>query len=410
MQRIRMSLPYFKQFGWEAEIVTIDPASAEMNKDPLLYQSLPDQIRCHYVKAFSKRWTFKLGLGSIALRSLWFYKRKVNQLLHKNNYDLIYFSTTQFPVCTLGAYWKRRFKVPYVIDMQDPWHSDYHKYKPKDQRPPKYWFSYRLNKMLEPIAMRQVDGLISVSQAYLKTLNSRYTNCNSIPQQTITFGAFEKDLKIAFNNKHVYPSVLPKTIKERSIVYIGRGGLDMSFAVCLLFKAFRQCLDEDVALFKNFRFYFIGTSYAATGKGVPTIHPLSQKEGVPDYVTEITDRIPFYQTLNTLADASALFIPGSNDPQYTASKIYPYVMVNKPLLALFHSDSSVVSFLKSCKVGNVYTFDRDEQEVIKEIKAFLYALAMNKIPAVEPLMEVFNQYSAKAMTAKQCSLFNEVVK
>jgi hypothetical protein len=74
----------------------------------------------------------------------------------------------------LGAYWKKKHGIPYVIDMQDPWHSDYYKNKPKAERPKKYWISYRLNKYFEPIAMKNVDGLISVSKAYIDTLKQRY--------------------------------------------------------------------------------------------------------------------------------------------------------------------------------------------------------------------------------------------
>src|SRR5690606_16191048 len=109
--------------------------------------------------------------------------------------DLVYFSTTQFPVCILGAYWKRKFGIPYVIDMQDPWHSEYYQNKPKNEQPPKYWFSYRLNKWLEPIAIKQVDGLIAVSEQYIKDLQQRY-NLN-IPNKTITFGYSEIDLNIS---------------------------------------------------------------------------------------------------------------------------------------------------------------------------------------------------------------------
>ena len=108
MQRIRMSLPYFKDYGWEAEVVTIDPKHSDIIKDDLLLESVPSDIPVHLIQAFSKKWTSKFGLGSISLRSLWFYRLKVNSLLKQKKNDLIYFSTTQFPVCILGAYWKKR--------------------------------------------------------------------------------------------------------------------------------------------------------------------------------------------------------------------------------------------------------------------------------------------------------------
>ncbi|MFD2145589.1 hypothetical protein [Mucilaginibacter antarcticus] len=170
MQRVRMSLPYFKQFGWEAEVVVVDSHYTDLQKDELLIQTIPVDIKIHTVKALNKSWTAKLGFGNIAFRSYAAYKQKVNELLGKEKFDLVYFSTTQFAICTLGAYWKKRFGIPYVIDMQDPWHSDYYRDKPKHQQPPKYWLSYRINKYLEPKAMLQVDGLISVSESYISVL------------------------------------------------------------------------------------------------------------------------------------------------------------------------------------------------------------------------------------------------
>src|SRR2546423_720214 len=106
MHRVRTSLPYFPANGWDAEAVVVDPDYVDMSLDPLLTHSLPPEIEVHKVKAFRKSYTSKIGLGSIALRSLFFYARLVNSLLKAKHYDLIYFSTTQFPVCILGAYWK----------------------------------------------------------------------------------------------------------------------------------------------------------------------------------------------------------------------------------------------------------------------------------------------------------------
>jgi hypothetical protein len=404
-----MSLPYFKEFGWEAEVVTVDLAYTDMTTDPLLKQSIPPDIPIHYVKALPKKWTAKAGLGSVAIRSLLYFQRKVNCLLKEKQFDLIYFSTTQFPVCILGRFWKRRFNIPYVIDMQDPWHSDYYEKNPQEERPAKYWFSYRLNKKLEPIAMNEVGGLIAVSEGYLQTLAERYPNCRRVPQKTITFGAFDTDFTIAKQNTLLQPSVLPPNNGKITIVYIGRGGKDMQDAVSLLFVSFKSGLLSQPALFEQFHFYFIGTSYAAAGQGIPTISPLAEELGIAEYVTEITDRIPFYQTLNTLADASALFIPGSTDPQYTASKIYPYVLAQKPMLAFFHPASSVVSFLKACGAGTVLTFDQDPAHIKTKMLQFLQDIATDSYSAGTVNADVIENYSARTMTQKQCELFQAVV-
>jgi hypothetical protein len=404
MQRVRMSLPYFRQFGWDAEIVTVDPKYSEISKDELLVRTIPVGIKIHLVKAFDKKLTSKFGLGSIALRSLWFYRKKINQLLKTGHFDLIYFSTTQFPVCILGAYWKKRFKIPYVIDMQDPWFSDYYEDKPSEQRPAKYWFSFWLNKYLEPKAMRHVDGLISVSEKYMTDLKERYPVIKDIPAETITFGAFEPDHAIAEKNKSLFDPILnPAT---RNIVYIGRGGADMHAAVSILFKAFKAGLEKTPGLFNKIRLYFIGTSYAPTGYGVPTISPLAKQFGIEDNVIEITDRISYYHTLLTLQQADALFIPGSDDPKYTASKIYPYILTGKPLLAIFNPQSSAIDTLREYGVKHVYDYAENNDS---EICAFLKQVAEGTVATENYNSETIKRYSAENMTRRQCELFDKLI-
>ncbi|MGY3211669.1 hypothetical protein [Mucilaginibacter sp. HD30] len=407
MQRVRTSLPYFALFGWDAEIVIVDEQYADVNRDDLLLQSVPPQTRIHKVAALKKNLTAKLGLGSIALRSLWYYKQKVNELLAREKYDLIYFSTTQFPVSTLGAYWKKRFGVPYIIDMQDPWHSDFYQGKPKAERPRKYWFSYRLNKYLEPVAMHKVDGLISVSAQYIESLKTRYPNISSIPAATITFGAFEPDLQIAAANKALFAPLLQDGFIN--VVYIGRGGKDMQGAIEPVFAALQKGLQANPALFRKLKFYFIGTSYAAAGKGIPTISPLAKQYGVEDSVVEITDRFSYYHALATLQQADALFIPGSTDPQYTASKIYPYMLLKKPLLAIMHEKSSAVEIISECsKNGQLETFSESRGITQEDVYRVLEQWASGTLIAVETL-PAFDAYSSRNLTRLQTDVFNLVI-
>jgi len=406
MQRIRMSLPYFKQFGWGADVVVVDDKYSEMIKDDLLLQSIPIDINIYKVDALSKNLTSKVGLGSLALRSMWYYLKAVNKLLKAKKYDLIYFSTTQFPITILGAYWKRKFKIPYIIDIQDPWHSEYYQDKPKDEQPAKYWFSYRLNKYLEPVAMKHVDGLISVSKGYIDDLKNRYPTIKNIPAVTIPFGAFKPDLQIAIDNKPFFKPLLDPAYKN--IVYIGRGGADMQPALNTIFTALKSCLNKNPELFKTIRLYFIGTSYAPAGQGKPTILQIAQECGVAENVIELTDRISYYHTLATLQQADALLMPGSDDPQYTASKIYPYLLTNKPLLAIFNSKSPALNVLKEYDTPFAYSYDEDKN-VQEKISAFFSNIADATMAAPNYNPDATQKYSAENMTKLQCRFFEEVI-
>ncbi len=409
-QRIRMSLSYFKDFGWEAEVVCVDEKYSEMPKDDLLLGSIPEDSIIHKVEAFLKKRTSKFGLGSLALRSIWFYQKKMMLLLQVKKYDLIYFSTTEFPVCTLGSYWKKRFGIPYLIDMQDAWHTDYYQDKPKKERPAKYWFSYRLHKFLEPIAMKNCDGLISVSADYLTTLQQRYPQLKNKPAAVIPFGAFEKDFEIAEKNIAKCPSAIPSVPSRFNVVYIGRGGADMQTALELLFCALKEALEED-KFFSKFHFYFIGTSYAPENLAKPTILPVAKQFGLEKQVTEITGRIGFYSTINTLLAADALFIPGSKDPQYTASKIYPYLLTEKPMLAIFHQQSSAVEILRVCSLrSTVITFPIEKKEANTQIRKTLNLWANFSTTKNMLDRKMFEEFTAKEMTRKQAAIFEAIVK
>jgi len=402
MHRVRQSVWYFEEFGWKPTVVCVDEKYVEGVEEPLLLQSLPKGLEIIKVKAFSTKWTRKIGLGALALRSFFFYFKEVNNILKKETFNLIFFSTTQFPVLVLGRYWKWRYKIPYIIDMQDPWHSNYYFNKPKSERPPKYWFSYNLNKYLEPIAMKGCDGLISVSASYITQLEERYPVLKTKPNSVITFGAFEKDIEIAEGLKT--KSDFFENDSAKYIVYVGRGGFDMQPALTLMFSAFKKGLQEQPTVFKGFRFLFVGTSYAPKGKGVKTIEPIAEKEGILDYVSEHTDRVPYFQGLALLQKADLLFIPGSDDQAYTASKLYPYILSKKPIMGIFHQNSSAKTILEETKSGVVCTLNDTVETVYKTLSKQLESEKSNITD-----WDLFRKYSAEEMTKKQVELFNRVV-
>lgn len=405
MQRVRMSLPYFEAHGWQAEIVTVDPQYSDLQKDELLLQSIPRGIKIHMVKALDKKWTSKFGLGSLALRSLWFYLRAVSKILISDRFDLIYFSTTQFPVCILGAYWKKKFKTPYVIDMQDPWHTDYYLSKAKKERPAKYWFSYRLNKYLEPVAIKNVDGLVAVSADYIQTLKTRYPRIADIPSAVITFGAHKKDFDIARDNQHLFkPLLRPGLI---NIVCIGRGGYDMHQAIKPVFQVLKNESGPEPLRFKKIRLHFIGTSYAPAGQGKPTILPLARQYGVEANVTELTDRISYYHTLLSLQYADALFIPGSDDPKYTASKIYPYLLAGKSILSILNRNSPAMAILREYDVKHLYSYD--DPDLGFKINGFLNEILEGQSAEIHYNINAIEKYAARNMAMHQCKLFNKVI-
>jgi len=404
MHRLRQSLPYFQEFGWEPIVFYISPDNVEQAQDPVLGNTVPDTVELHKVDAYPANITRKVSLGNLGFRCWFQLKRAVDKYLARNKCDLVYFSTTVFTVMSLGPHWLKKYGVPFVIDLQDPWRNDYYLSLPKSEQPNKFWFDYRQKKILEAYTMPKAAGIVSVSPGYVKTIKSRYPVLADMECLTLPFAAFTQDMEQA-KLLHSRTILSEDTVE---FLYIGRGGLDMEFSLSALFAALRKGLDEKPAIFDKLRFTFIGTSYAPTGKGVLTILPIAVRHGVQDHVSEQTDRIPYYEALNRLANTDYLLMPGSDDADYTASKIFPYIMAQKPLLAIFNKHSSVVDILAEANCEAVtFTKGQDFSQLFSAAYKRLEDMLTMRSPI--PSLAVLDKYSAERATQLQCAYFERQI-
>jgi glycosyltransferase involved in cell wall biosynthesis len=413
MHRVRQSLPYFGALGWHAVTLAVDPRHNESAQDPDLLRSIPADAEVHRIRALDTRWTRKVGLGSLALRSLPYYRAAGNRLLARGNFDLVYFSTTMFPVTVLGPYWKRRFGVPYVIDMQDPWLTDYYDKRPKHERPPKYWFAHGLNKRLEPLAMQSVDAVISVSDDYCEMLRSRYERVRSVSCTTIPFGGAARDFELLDELSPANP-FFRSSGNTVNAVYVGRGGHDMSVAAHAMFGALARGLREEPRLFERVRVHLVGTHYARTDDAAKTFEPIADARGLHGRVREHPARVPYFTALELLRQADMLLLPGSTSAGYTASKLYPYILAARPMLAVFDARSSVVPILRATRAAEPITFDAntpDGEPALEQRTYDTWRAMLERLPFAPPTdWGAFEPYTAESMTRRQVNVFNDVIR
>ncbi|MFT3846489.1 MAG: glycosyltransferase [Lacibacter sp.] len=405
MQRVRMSLPYYREMGWEAEVICVHENYTEGFKDELLNDTLPVDIPVHKVKAFPVGITRKIGLGSLSLRSYYQFKKRGTALLKQKKFDLVFFSTAMFHVCALGKYWKKKFGVPFIVDMQDPWRNDFHLNKPVSERPPKFLVAYTINKWMEAYTMPSADGLMSVSQGYIDELRKRYPALISKPAAVIPFGSSERDYELV-QKKNIAPEIIHQSEGKINVVY---AGAVTKFFLPLLeafFKAFHQSgIDK-----KKYHFYFIGTNYAAGAREKP-VEQLAANCGMEGSVTEVPRRISYFSALATLIHSDILFIPGSTDADYNASKVYNNILSGRPIFSIFHERSLVKKVIEESNAGVVVSVNErdDEQSLINKISARLPDFEQLPVASRVINQTVTDQFSSKTMTGKQVELFNRIV-
>jgi hypothetical protein len=102
MHRVRMSLPYYLEHGWEPTVLTVDDKHVVGFKDNLLVKTIPSSIRVIKVGAFPIEKTSKFGLGSLSIRSLWYFYKEGTNLLKHEKFDLIFFFNNNVSCLHIG--------------------------------------------------------------------------------------------------------------------------------------------------------------------------------------------------------------------------------------------------------------------------------------------------------------------
>jgi len=410
-QRARMSAPHYREHGWEPVVLAVDPDGVAAVREPELAATVPPDLEVHHCRA----WPRRLGLGNLGWRALRPLDRAGARLLRQRRFDLVFFSTTQFVTLALGPRWRRRFGVPYVVDIQDPWRTDAYE-QPGAPRPPggwKYRFARLAARVLEERCLRAAAGFVSVSPRYLAGLARRYPWFAGRPQAVIPFGVSPRDLEAA-RSLPLPPELPARRPDEIRLVYAGAAGPALPHAAANLFAALQDFRRAHPAAAARLRLCLLGTQYVAAGSGQPAFAALAAAHAVGDLVFELPHRLGYLQSLRCLLDADALVLLGSDDPAYSPSKLYPYYLAGRPILAIVRAGSHLEDLLRelACAWPAPFAPGPAAAPARERIAGFLaHAAAGFPGPAPAPRNDAYfrSNYLAGPLAARQCRLFADAL-
>ena len=416
LQRARMSLPYYREYGWEPIVLTVDPAKQEGAREEALVSTLPEDVLIHRCGALSLKGSQRIGLGNLGLRA-WLHLLYAGiRIIRREEIDLVFLTNTQFVTFTLGRIFRALLGVPYVIDLQDPWRTDYYQ-RPGSRKPPGGW-KYQIARLqawvLEGWSFRRLGGFMSVSQHYISDLRHRYRWFSAVPSDVIGFGASETDLVVARTLQPRSPADGgPPEPKANIIrfVYTGAAGPIMPHSLKVLFGGLRQFKARRPAEAARLRFEFLGTSYAPPGQGKLTVAPIADEFGVADQVIEVPHRLGHLECLRIQSRADSLLLLGSSDLAYSPSKLYPYYLSGRPILGLVFRHSYLEKLLNDLSCATVISFanDRPKDEAYDRLCTYFdHALAGFPIESLPVRNEQYfrHEFLAETLTGRQCALFD----
>jgi hypothetical protein len=399
MQRVRASLPHFIAAGWEVTVLTVADPTPTAPLEPELAATVPAGVRIVRAHCWSRRWTGRLGVNNVALRSLPFLFLAGCRRLAAQRYDVVYFSTTMFSVLPLGRLWRWLSGVPYVIDLQDPWVTDFYE-RPGAPRPPggwKYRFAQGLGRLLEGWTMRGAARLIVVSAAYDTALRGRHPGLPVPPATELPFGSPDPDLLHLRATLAARRPILPADGVR--LAFAGALGPGMLPAVELLFAAMAEARRDGTRV----SVHFYGTSYSPQAQGRPATLALAAQYGLSDCVHEQPDRLRYFAALQVTLEADANLILGSTDLAFTPSKILAVLAAGRPVLALAPAGSAVGPRLARLAQPCVsFPPGPPDRVSIRTVAGSLRALSGAQLPA--PAAGHLAGFSAGAMAGRQLEI------
>ncbi len=406
VHRARHLAKHLPKFGWRPIVVAVDERFHKEPPDTCLGRLVPDRTEVHRISAIPPGATAWFGIGDLALRAMVQLARKLDELIGKHRPDVVFITGAPFYQMLLGGRVRSR-GARVVLDFQDPWVSTEGATRPRWS---KAGAAHRLAVALEPRAVRHAHLITSVSEIQNEQMAERYPWLDRSRMAAIPIGGDPED----FDALRADPSASMQIQLEPDRIHLSYVGTFLPRAgplVRVLLRAVHALKKSDPDLASRLLLNFVGTSNQPGDVTSYRVRPLAEEVGVAELVREVPQRIPFLQALAVLAQSNGLLLIGSDEPHYTASKIYPALMSGRPFLSLFHHASSAHAILSAAGGGRSVAFEHPHEleALVGPLAEALRILALHpeQLGRVDPA--AYAPYTAAAVTRRFAEVFDGLV-
>ncbi len=398
VQRWLKFVKYFREFGIEPIILTVDPECASFPVlDESLVSDIPNGVEIHTTRAKSpfavysklrRRKVPQSGFSGDSNPNLierlmrfirgnffipdarigWnkFAIKKAEELISKHQLDCIITTSPPHSTQLIGLELKNRFNLKWIADLRDPWTDIYYNkelYRTK--------WAEKIDRQLEKKCLESADNIIVVSDSIAQLLINRYIGIKS-KISIIPNGYDESDFqnKVASETKYNY------------ISYIGN--LGSSYPINNFLNEFNEFSSKN----PKWRLRFVGNLF----------------EGVKNKIlnSDLSERVEFisYVEHNKAIDfmieskALLLIIPNSEENKgILTGKLFEYLAAKKPIIFIGPEDGDAAKILTNNSKVLI-----NNQKHMHSLKDFLTNVNQ------ETIKYGFEKYSRKQLTKEIVSL------
>ena len=404
VHRARHLVKALPAHGWEPTVVAVDPAFHLESLDRALRGLVPPDARIIETGAIPAHWTAPFGLRSeIGLRGFFHLRAAIAREISKQRPEVVMITGSPFYPMLLAGWIKRRFGVPVILDFQDPWAS---REGATRRRWTKSWLAHCLAVMLEPRALRAAAWVTSVSERQNAELAERHPWLDGARMSAVPIGG-DPDDAAALHATAPDAEEPSEPRHKLDFSYVGTALPRAAPLLAILFEALARFRKASPNLAAQIQLRFVGTSNQPGESSDYRVLALAEAAGIADQVSEQPGRVPFVDALRILANTHAVLMVGSDEPHYTASKIYPGLMSGRPFLSIFHAESSAHNVLRAAGGGAALAYQGEEhrEQLIVSVSAELAKLVTDPASFGRANPAAYAAFTAQSIAGQFARIF-----
>lgn len=285
----------------------------------------------------------------------WFiaYKVAIEKIMQKKSVNVLFFSGGPFYYFPLGIYFSRKHNVPYLLDFRDPWHRSDVYFKNIKSR-----IANSFRGICERIAVSRAKLVVNVTKSLTEEYRSKYRSINSDRFVTVFNG---------YNENSAICSTTQDTYVSNDALNIGIFGKFAYYNISHLKWLFEAVSDLQPILNKKIIIYYLGQEQDILKEA--KLYSLDKNIRHLGYVD-------YSEGLNLLAKLDMLVL-NNRYRKNLGTKIFDYIYVNKPIIAITDLNSDISSILNNFNAGftvnsreelkkAIQTIDNMEQKILDQ--------------------------------------------
>lgn len=327
---------------------------------------------------FIRRWANFLFLPDSRILWLPLAVLKIWKIHRRQPIDLLLASLPPFSTGLIAKIAGKLFAIPYLLDFRDSWTDN--PYLPVPTRLHK-----KIQTILEKNTIRQAAGCVFVNPALRDFYIAKIPALKNIPSTVIRNGYDPDDFQEIKREEES---------DTKNYFQIGVMGTVYSQgnAPLPLLEALTSLHQEEEESKQKLRLVFIGKWAGEFLKKIKE-HPYSHHISLIDYLPH-HQALAYAKSLDALALAVQSDLPGS--AQVTPGRIYEYLYLQKPILAMCSPTGDLARLIRECQAGEVVDYYH-VSELVDVLKKWLKDPAAMKVNYTFQNLEQFHR---RLLTAK----------